>query len=133
MLLKNSYDKILGGGGENMALNMQMAIRKNMLFIRLRGEFDQASTENLKFRVSEIIDKYYIKHIILNFEKLGFMDSSGIGFIIGRYAQIKRRQGKIIICSMNDIIERIFNLSGLKKICLVAQTEEEAENYLEVV
>lgn len=116
-----------------MALNIQMAIRKNLLFIRLRGELDQASSENLKFRVSEVIDKYYIKHIILNFEKLGFMDSSGIGFIIGRYSQIKRRQGKIVICSMNDIIERIFNLSGLKKICLVAKSEEEAQNYLEVV
>lgn len=116
-----------------MALNIQMAIRKNLLFIRLRGELDQASSENLKFRVSEVIDKYYIKHIILNFEKLGFMDSSGIGFIIGRYSQIKRRQGKIVICSMNDIIERIFNLSGLKRICLVAKSEEEAQNYLEVV
>ena len=51
-----------------MALNIQMAIRKNRLFIRLKGELDQATCENLKFRVTELIDKYYIKHIILNFE-----------------------------------------------------------------
>ena len=95
-----------------MALNIQMAIKKNLLFIRLRGELDQSSTENLKFRVSEVIDKYYIKHIILNLENVGFMDSSGIGFIIGRYSQIKKRQGKIVICSMNNIIERIIVLSG---------------------
>lgn len=50
-----------------MALNMQMAIKKNMLIIRLRGELDQAVTENLKIRVSEIIDKYCIKHLLLNF------------------------------------------------------------------
>lgn len=118
--------------GGKMALNMQMAIRKNRLFLRLVGELDQAVTENLKIRVSEIIDKYMIKHVIINMDKLQFMDSSGIGFIIGRYAQIKRREGKIIICSMNDIIERIVLLSGLKRICLVASTEEEAENYLEV-
>lgn len=116
-----------------MALNIQMAIKKNLLFIRLRGELDQSSTENLKFRVSEVIDKYYIKHIILNLENVGFMDSSGIGFIIGRYSQIKKRQGKIVICSMNNIIERIIILSGLKKICLIAKSEEEAQNYLEVV
>ena len=116
-----------------MALNIQMAIKKNLLFIRLRGELDQSSTENLKFRVSEVIDKYYIKHIILNLENVGFMDSSGFGFIIGRYSQIKKRQGKIVICSMNNIIERIIVLSGLKKICLIAKSEEEAQNYLEVV
>lgn len=115
-----------------MALNIQMAIRKNRLFIRLNGELDQAVAENLKVRVSEIIDKYMIKHLIINFEKLQFMDSSGIGFIIGRFAQIKKRNGKIVICSMNDIISRIVTLSGLKKICLIASNEEEAEEYLEV-
>lgn len=115
-----------------MGLNMQMAIRKNRLFLRLTGELDQAVTENLKIRVSEIIDKYMIKHVIINMDKLQFMDSSGIGFIIGRYAQVKRREGKIVICSMNDIIERIVVLSGLKRICLIAASEEEAENYLEV-
>lgn len=115
-----------------MALNMQMAIRKNRLFIRLSGELDQAVTENLKIRVSEIIDKYMIKHVIINFEKLQFMDSSGIGFIIGRYTQVKKRNGKIIICSMNEIIERIVRLSGLKRICMIVKDETEAERELEV-
>ena len=116
-------------GGEKMALNMQMAIRKNRLFIRLSGELDQAVTENLKIKVSEVVDKYMIKHIIINFSRLDFMDSSGIGFIIGRYAQVKKRNGKIVICSMN---ERIVRLSGLRRICLIASSEEEAERELEV-
>lgn len=115
-----------------MALNMQMAIRKNRLFIRLSGELDQAVTENLKIKVSEVVDKYMIKHIIINFSKLDFMDSSGIGFIIGRYAQVKKRNGKIVICSMNNMIERIVRLSGLRRICLIASSEEEAERELEV-
>ncbi len=119
-------------GGEKMALNMQMAIRKNRLFIRLSGELDQAVTENLKIKVSEVVDKYMIKHIIINFSRLDFMDSSGIGFIIGRYAQVKKRNGKIVICSMNDMIERIVRLSGLRRICLIASSEEEAERELEV-
>lgn len=119
-------------GGEKMALNMQMAIRKNRLFIRLSGELDQAVTENLKIKVSEVVDKYMIKHIIMNFSRLDFMDSSGIGFIIGRYAQVKKRNGKIVICSMNDMIERIVRLSGLRRICLIASSEEEAERELEV-
>ena len=45
------FDK-MKSGGEKMALNMQMAIRKNRLFIRLSGELDQAVTENLKIKVS---------------------------------------------------------------------------------
>ena len=115
-----------------MAINIQMSIRKNKLFIRLDGELDQAVTEKLKIRISEIIDKYDIKYLIFNFEKLNFMDSSGIGFIIGRYSQIKKRNGRIIICSMNNLIERIFLISGLKKICGVAKSENDAENMVEV-
>jgi len=115
-----------------MGLQVQMAIRRNTLYIRLNGELDQASSTGLKVRVSEIVNKYYIRNIILNCQKLNFMDSSGIGFIIGRYSQIRVRKGKVVLCEMNDIVERIFNLSGLKKICQVASCEEEAEGFLEV-
>lgn len=122
--------KFFGGG--KMSVHIQMAIRKNRLFVRLKGELDQAVTEKLKIRISELIDKYEIKYVIFNFEKLNFMDSSGIGFIIGRYTQVKKRNGKIIVCSMNDLIERIFMLSGLKKICSVASSEDEADKMAEV-
>ena len=49
-----------------MAVNIQMSIRKNMLFVRLKGELDQAVTEKLKIRISELIDKYEIKYLIFN-------------------------------------------------------------------
>ena len=119
--------------GEDMSLSLQMAIKRNILFIRLRGELDQASVEGLKYRVTEVLNKYYIRHIIINLEEVPFMDSSGIGFIIERYSQLKERRGKVVVCSMNEMIERIFMLSGLKKICLVASTEDEAQSVLEVV
>lgn len=115
-----------------MSLSVQMSVRSSTLVMRLSGELDQASAESLKRRVVDIIDKYYIKNLIINLEQVPFMDSSGIGFIIGRYSQIKNRRGRIVVCSMNDMIERIFNLSGLKRICLVAKTEDEATKCLEV-
>ncbi len=115
-----------------MGLSVQMALKKNILIIRLKGELDQASVTSLKYRVSEVIDKYRIKNLVINMKDVPFMDSSGIGFIIGRYTQLKVRKGKIVICSMNEMIERIFNLSGLKKICLVSVSEEEAEERLEI-
>lgn len=115
-----------------MSLSVQMALKKNMLIIRLKGELDQASAEKLKYQVSEVIDKYRVKNLVINMNEVPFMDSSGIGFIIGRYTQLKIRKGKIVVCSMNKMIERIFNLSGLKKICLVTSNEEEAEERLEI-
>lgn len=115
-----------------MKLNVQMAVRGSTLIMRLKGDLDQHSIDGLKRKSVDIIDKYYIKNIVINLEQVQFMDSSGIGFIIGRYTQIKHRRGRIVICSMNNLIERIFNLSGLKRICNVASNEEEATRILEV-
>ena len=113
-------------------LNTEIFIKRNILYMRFDGELDQKNVDGLRIKVIELIDKYHIKHLVFNFKKLNFMDSSGIGFIIGRFNQVKKRGGKVVICSMNEIIERIVKLSGLKKICLIASSEIEAEDYLEV-
>ena len=96
-----------------MAIHIQMAIRKNRLFVRLKGELDQAVTEKLKVRISELIDKYEIKYLIFNFEKVNFMDSSGIGLIIGRYNLIKLLDSKLTILNPSEPIKRIIELSSL--------------------
>ena len=114
-------------------LNAQMFIRKNILYVRLEGELDQHTVENLRIRVSELVDKYNIRYLVLNFNKLTFMDSSGIGFIIGRYGEIKRKGGSIVICSMNNTIKKVFNISGLKRICNVAVDEINADKILGVI
>ncbi len=115
-----------------MALKFQMRIRKNILTLRLDGDLDQSCIGKLKEKVANVMEKYQIRYLILNFDKLSFMDSTGIGFIIGRYAEVKKKNGMVFICSMNRMVERIFNLSGLSKICFVAKTENDALGYLEV-
>ena len=84
-----------------------------------------------KDKLIDIIEKYSVKNIVFNFNELEFMDSTGIGMIIGRYNQIKKKGGKIILCSLNKQISRIVMLSGLSRICLLKDSEEEAFIYLE--
>jgi stage II sporulation protein AA (anti-sigma F factor antagonist) len=66
-------------------------------------------------------------------KNLEFMDSTGIGIIIGRYNQLRVKGGKIILCSINRNVEKIVLLSGLPRICIIKNNEEEALQYLEVV
>lgn len=119
-------------GGKIMVLNVQMLIKRNVLYVRLDGELDQHTVEDLRIRVTELIDKYQIKHLVLNFYKLKFMDSSGVGFIIGRCNRLKREKGKVVLCSLNDNIKRLIQLSGLHKICMIGRNEEEVNEYLGV-
>lgn len=115
-----------------MVLNVQMFIKKDVLFNRLEGELDQGSVENFRIKVIELIEKYHIKYLVLNFNKLNFMDSSGIGFIIGRFNKLKEVGGKVILCDMNEQIERIVYLSGLNRICKIMNNEFEVNEYLGV-
>jgi len=113
-------------------LNTEIFIKRNILYIRFDGELDQKSVEGLRFKFIELIEKYNIKYLVFNFEKLKFMDSSGIGFIIGRYNHLKKINGSIILCSMNDQIRRLVMLSGLARICQLRKNEEEANKCLGV-
>ena len=116
-----------------MGLSVQMAIKKNRLVIRLDGELDQSNVEVLKKKVCTIIKKYSIVNLVFNFENLTFMDSTGIGFIIGRYGEIKRKGGSIVVCAMNNTILKVFNISGLKRICSVTSDEQSADKVLGVL
>ena len=61
---------------------------------------------------------------------LEFMDSSGIGLILGRYEELKKKNGHIILCDLNENIKRIITLSGLVKICTLRENEESARWFL---
>ena len=51
-----------------------------------------------------------------------FMDSSGIGVIMGRYKLVKKRGGSITVTNINNSIDRIFTISGLYKIVIKTET-----------
>ncbi len=113
-------------------LNTEIFIKRNILYVRFDGELDQKNVEGFRYKFIELIDKYHIKYLVFNFEKLKFMDSSGIGFIIGRYNYLKKINGSIILCSLNDQIRRLVMLSGLARICDLRKDENDVNKYLGV-
>lgn len=116
-----------------MSLSVNFYLKNNTMIIRLIGEMDQETVGNLRIKLNELIEEHHIKNIIFNMQKLEFMDSTGIGIIIGRYNQLRKRNGKIIICNINKYVEKIVILSGLPRICLIKNNEEEACEFLEAI
>lgn len=107
-----------------MALNVGVYVKGSTLILRLKGELDEITVGDLRIRISKYIDEYKIKHLLINVEKLDFLDSSGIGFIIGRFHQLRKVNGDVSICNVHQKIERIIGLSGLCKICRIRDNEE---------
>lgn len=105
---------------------MEIEARSSVLLIRLKGELDHHTAEQLRLQAEDAIEKNGIKHIVLNLEELHFMDSSGLGVILGRYKKVKKNNGEMIICAISPAVKRLFEMSGLYKIVKVEPSEKNA-------
>jgi stage II sporulation protein AA (anti-sigma F factor antagonist) len=74
-----------------------------------------------------------VRNVILSLKELSFMDSSGLGVILGRYKQITAKGGRMVVCDVSPAVYRLFELSGLFKIVGVQENEKSALSSLEAV
>lgn len=108
-----------------MSLHIDLEKKQTVLLVRLSGELDHHTSEQLKTKIEMVLEENdVIQHLVLNLKSLSFMDSSGIGVILGRYKQIKKRNGEVIVCSISPQIKRLFEMSGLFKIIRLEPSEE---------
>ncbi len=115
--------KSIQGTGEGVT---EYEIDGRCLIIRLRDELDHHNAVQIREEADRIIDRKNIKHIIFDFSEAGFMDSAGIGVIMGRYRKVIFIGGKIAVSNVNSTVDRIFRLSGLYKIIEKYDTVEAA-------
>lgn len=115
-----------------MGLYTSFEVKENVLIVRLQGEIDHHEAKQLREEWQEQMTFHNIQHVIVNVEKVSFMDSSGIGVLLGRYKEVSQVGGEMVICSITDPIQRIFDLSGLFKIIRLQEDEEDALSTLGV-
>ena len=94
-------------------MKVKSRVYNGVLYLLLCGELDENSANYVK----EEMDKSFIgkdfKQIVIDLSELDFMDSTGIGVLIGRYKKMKDRNIPIYICNPSNHAEKIFKMSGL--------------------
>ncbi|MCL2404752.1 MAG: anti-sigma factor antagonist [Defluviitaleaceae bacterium] len=108
-------------------MGIQINIAGNALIAKPDSEIDHHSAERMRGQIDTAFDNSSCRHIILDFSGVRFMDSSGIGMIIGRYKNAEKRGGRLALAGMSDDMGRIFHISGLAKIITRTATVEEAK------
>ncbi len=88
----------------------------NILIAELDGELDHHTAKEVRDEIDKTIDAFFIKHLIFDFKNVTFMDSSGIGVIIGRYNKIHDMNGKVGVFNCNKYVDKIFAVSDLYSI-----------------
>ena len=84
-------------------------------------EVDDYAAGKITEATEEIFEGQEIRHFVFDFRITTFMDSSGIGVIIGRSRKMKFLDGELVVCGVTPRIERIFEASGLYKIVKVRE------------
>lgn len=88
----------------------------SILIVEVVGELDHHSAADLKAEIADELEKGMVRHIILNLAGLSFMDSSGLGVILGRYKELNKWQGRMLACELQPVVEKLFRLTGLNKL-----------------
>ncbi|MBQ4283590.1 MAG: anti-sigma factor antagonist [Lachnospira sp.] len=100
-------------------------VSDNGLIISMTAELDHHLADEMRNIIDEVIDERGVSNVIFDFSKIGFMDSAGIGLIMGRYKKI-REKGSIYITGAGESINRILLISGLHKLVVSCGDVNEA-------
>lgn len=98
---------------KGVVMQVKSRVNKDVLYVMLCGELDEHSATYTRITLDEIFDKPNFKKIVIDLSELDFMDSTGIGVLIGRYKRMKSKDKPIYIANPSSHAEKIFNITGL--------------------
>ena len=101
------------------------------LIFKIDEEIDHHSSEKIRKRADYEIQVHIPKKLIFDFENVTFMDSSGIGMLIGRYKLVSMFGGKTSIVNVNAPIKKVLEMSGVLKLIPIEEIENIGGNNLE--
>ena len=97
-------------------MQVKSRVYNNVLYVVLSGELDEHNADYTRNSLDNLFTKDNFKQVIIDLSELEFMDSTGIGVLLGRYKKLKSKNVPIYICNPSTHAERIFNMTGLYEI-----------------
>ena len=95
---------------------------KSLIFV-LTEDVDQHTSEKMRRKMDNEIKRYIPRKVIFDFSNISFMDSAGIGMVLGRYKLIKMLDGNLEIINVNRSMKKIFDMSGVSRIINIIEEE----------
>lgn len=88
----------------------------DVLIVSVYGEFDLSNADFCRRDIEQKISEYKTKHLLFDLGEVTFIDSSGLGVILGRYRRVSESGGKVMISCASPKILRLLELSGLTRL-----------------
>lgn len=102
-------------------MQYEYEVRDGCLVVMVPKELDHHQANSLRAETDLLITTYRVRHLIYDFSETEFMDSSGIGVVIGRSRNMSFSGGDMTARNLNGRVQKIFEASGLKKIVTIEE------------
>ena len=111
--------------------DVKSSYEEGTLRFTLTGEIDHHSAPLVREKMDEAIFLYRPKRAVIALSEIDFMDSSGLGLILGRYRNIKGLEGELLLESPSPRIRKILYLAGVEKLIPIVQKDKEGRGHHE--
>ncbi len=102
-------------------MNVKHIIEDKLLIFEIVEELDHHTCDKIRKRTDYEIQRFMPKKVILDLKNVKFMDSAGIGFVLGRYKIVNSFGGTLEIVNVEKTLKKIFEMSGMLKIIPIVQ------------
>ena len=93
--------------------NVFSKITNGVLYVSMSGELDESAAASVRNDLDAIISRSNFDRVVIDLSKLVFMDSTGIGVLIGRYKKLKSRNTLVFLANPTAAVDKILRLSGI--------------------
>ena len=97
-------------------MDIKTKVVDNVMYVMLIGELDEYTANYTRDYLDNAFVENRFSEVIMDLSNLEFMDSTGIGVLLGRYKKLKNKNKQIYISNPSNTIEKLFNMSGIYEI-----------------
>lgn len=96
------------------------------LFVCLKGDLDLHSVGEIREAVDNKLRQRGIRTLLIDLSQVPFMDSSGLGFILGRYRHLREKGGQVVLTAPGPQVRRVLELAGVRRIIKIYDSKKAA-------
>ena len=106
-------------------MSVEIEVKGETLIAKLIGELDHHNAAGIREQIDNSAELNMPSLLILDFEKISFMDSSGIGLVLGRYRNLSKRGAKMKVTGVSPQIYKVMRLSGIERLMSLEMLNQE--------
>ncbi|TDD68256.1 STAS domain-containing protein [Actinomadura rubrisoli] len=109
-----------------MDFAVEHRVEKGLTVVKISGEIDVFTSPRLREALLDIIDNDGGLHLVVDLGEVTFLDSTGLGVLVGIYHRLRARDGSMSFMGVNDRVRRVFHVTQLTKIFVLHHSLEDA-------